>query len=92
MFNFKVDLMYRGYAFDEDMGDEYKYFASLRLPMYDSPDYDLLREKNPGYFIPGDDQVGDLRSNEKPYINDPNYPFWQYGDPRNIWFGLRVSF
>jgi hypothetical protein len=92
LFNFKVNLMNKGYAFDDATGDDYKYFASLRLPIYDSPEFDAAREKSPGFFLPGDDKVGDLRSDQKPYINDPNYPFWLYGRPRDIWFGVRFSF
>lgn len=92
IFNFKVSWMERGYAFDEASNDEYKYFASLRLPQYNASEYETLRTKNPGYFIAGKDKVGDLRSTDKPYINDPNYPFWLYGEPRDIWFGLRFSF
>ncbi len=92
VFNFKVNLLSKGWCFDETTNDEYKYFSSLRLPMYDSPEFDLLREKNPGNFIAGNDKVGDMRSADKPYINDPNYPFWLYGQPRDIWFGLRFSF
>jgi hypothetical protein len=84
--------MSKGYAFDDATGDDYKYFASLRLPIYDSPEFDAAREKSPGFFMPGDDKVGDLRSDQKPYINDPNYPFWLYGRPRDIWFGVRFSF
>jgi len=92
LFNVKVNQMHYGWAFDDVVNDEYKYLASLHLPMYDSPQYDALREKNPGYFIAGDDQVGDLRSADKPYINDPNFSFWLYGQPRDIWFGLRLAF
>jgi hypothetical protein len=66
--------------------------GSLRLAIYDSPDYDTLREKYPGMFLPGNDEVGDLRSANKPYINDPNYPFWLYGRPRDIWFGIQFTF
>lgn len=92
LFNFKVNLMNRGHAFDSAVNDQYKYLSSLHLPVYDSPDYDDLRAKNPGYFIAGDDKVGDLRSSDKPYINDPNFSFWLYGQPRDIWFGLRFAF
>ncbi|HOZ22927.1 MAG TPA: hypothetical protein PLO28_14150, partial [bacterium] len=74
------------------VNDEYYYLASLRLPMYDAPDYDALRTTYPGYFIPGEDKIGDLRSAGKPYINDPNFNFWLYGQPRDIWFGLRFAF
>ncbi len=98
LFNFKVNLMHRGYAFERETGnlqqrrDFFNYMGSLRLPMYDSLEFDELRQKFPGMFIPGNDEVGDLRSADKPYINDPNYPFWLYGSPRNIWVGLQFSF
>lgn len=98
LFNFKVSLFHRGYAFQresgdlEDWQDFFRYMGSLRLPMYDSEEYDALRDKYPGYFIPGNDNVGELRSDDKPYINDPNLPFWIYGQPRDIWIGLRFQF
>jgi len=92
LFNIKVSLMDKGWCFNEDAGDDVNYLASLRLPMYASSRYDDLRAKYPGNYIAGNDKVGDLRSKDKPYINDPNYPFWLYGKPRDIWFGLRFSF
>ncbi len=92
LFNFKVSLLSRGYAFDESTGDFDKYMKTLQLPMYASPEYDAVRNVEEGNYIPGNDQVGDLRSDEKPYINDPNNSFWLYGKPRNIWLGLRLSF
>jgi len=91
IFNIKVSQMDREYAFAND-DDMRNYLASLHLPMYDSPDYDALRASSPGNYIAGDDKVGDLRSQDKPYINDPNYSFWLYKQPRDIWFGLRVDF
>jgi hypothetical protein len=60
--------------------------------MYNSPDFDELRDPEKGYYIGGNDEVGDLKSKDKPYINDPNFPFWLFGQPRDIWFGLRVDF
>ncbi len=92
--NLKVSQLHRGYAFDDNTTDERDYLASLRLSMYDSPEFDVLREVNQseGWYIPGDDEVGDMRSAEKPYINDPNFPFWAFGEPRNIWLGLRLNF
>jgi hypothetical protein len=38
------------------------------------------------------DRVGDLRSDEKPYINNPNREFLWYLDPRYVQFGIRFSF
>jgi outer membrane receptor protein involved in Fe transport len=92
VFNIKVNLLSKGYAFNTSAGDQTKYLASLRLKMYDSPDYDALRAANPGYYIAGNDKIGDLRSDDKPYINDPNYSYWIYGKPRDIWFTLKVDF
>lgn len=99
LFNIKVNLMHRGYAFVyesgndlEEWSDFFNYMGSLRLPMYDSATYNALRQKYPGMFIPGNDEIGDLRSSKKSYINDPNYPFWLYGRPRDIWIGLQVAF
>ncbi|MBN1302462.1 MAG: TonB-dependent receptor [Melioribacteraceae bacterium] len=91
LLNLKVSLLNREYAFKDDQ-DRDNYYASLRLPMYDSPEFDQLRELKPGQYISGNDEVGDLRSKDKPYIDDPNYSFWLYGQPRDIWFGLRVDF
>ena len=98
LFNFKTTLMDDGYCFVredgdlEEWSDFVKYFGSLRLPMYESAKYDALRQQYPGMYIAGNDQIGELRSKEKPYINDPNYSFWLYEQPRDIWFGLRFSF
>jgi len=91
LLNLEVSLLSRGYAFADD-NDELKYLGSLQLPMYDSPEFDAFRENTEGYFIAGDDKVGDLRSEDKPYINDPNLSLWLYGFPRDIWFGFRVDF
>lgn len=91
IFNIKVSLLRREYAFTND-ADRENYFRSLHLPMFDSPEFDDLRAQIPGAYLPGDDKVGDLRSEDKPYINDPNYSFWLYGMPRDIWFGFKVDF
>ncbi len=94
LFNFKVNLMGRGYAFDRATSDLDDYLASLHLPMYDAPEYAALRAipTNAGKYIPGDDNPGDLRSSDKPYINDPNYPYFEFGKPREIWAGIKLEF
>ena len=101
IFNLKNSLLSRGYAFRRktvDSGDfvewedSKNYLASLHLPMYDSPEFDDLRNQYPGYYLPGDDKIGDFRSSEKPYINDPDYSYFIYGQPRDIWFGLKIDF
>lgn len=83
--------MSKGYPFGSTT-DEQLYLASLHLPMYSSPDFDKLRLQNPGYYIAGNDKVGDLRSGSKPYINDPNYSFFLYDQPRDIWVGMKLDF
>ncbi len=96
--NIKVSNLYNGYAFTRESGsftdwmDFKNYMASLKLPLYDSPKFDVLREQTPGSYLPGNDKVGELRSAAKPYINDPNLPFWNYKEPRDIWVGLNFSF
>lgn len=40
----------------------------------------------------GEDKVGDMRSSDKPGINDPNVDIFTYGNPRSIWFGLKLDF
>ena len=92
VFNFKVDQMSRLYAFDRLSGDDINYFASLRMPMYDSPEFDALRAAHPGLYLAGDDRLGELRSGAKPYINDPNLPYFLYGKPREVWAGVRFEF
>ncbi len=99
VFNIKNSIMHRGYAFEyvsgqdlDERSDFINYMASLKLPEYDSPKYDNLREQHEGYYLPGDDKIGDLRSEDKPYINDPINTYWLYGQPRDIWFGLRFNF
>jgi outer membrane receptor protein involved in Fe transport len=83
----------RGQAFASG-SDRRDYLASLHLPMYDSPEFDGLRQNSPeGYYTPGDDEPGELRSSEKPYINNPNQMLWRsFAEPRSIWFGLTVGF
>jgi hypothetical protein len=101
LLNNKVSLLSSGYAFRRrtvDSGsftewqDTKDYLASLHLPLYNSSEFDDLRNSNPGSYIAGEDEIGDLRSEEKPYINDPDYSYFIYGQPRDIWFGLKIDF
>lgn len=99
LFNIKVNLMYRGYCFTKDSGDDFEdwqdfnnYIKTLHLPEWKSKDYDNFRDEEAGYYIPGKDKVGDLSSNGKPYIDDPDYLFWAFGEPRSIWIGVRFEF
>ena len=74
--------------------DRREYLASLHLPMYDSEEFDDLRANSPeGYYVPGNDEPGDLRSSEKPYINNPNQMLWRsFMQPRRFWFGTVIDF
>ncbi|HRI45546.1 MAG TPA: TonB-dependent receptor [Ignavibacteriaceae bacterium] len=101
LLNNKISLLNKGYAFRRNnvdggnftqWNDTKEYLASLRLPMYNSPEYDVLREQNPGKYIAGDDKIGDLRSDSKSYINDPDYSYFIFGQPRDIWFGIKIDF
>lgn len=101
VFNIKVNLMGIGHSYSSSTppyafsssADESNYLASLHLPMYNSHDYDALRYANPGLYIPGNDRVGDFRSDAKPYVNDPDYAdLYLYGQPRDIWLGIRIDF
>jgi outer membrane receptor protein involved in Fe transport len=92
LLNLKVNIMNRNYCFDLVNRDAFNYFASLRLPMYDRAEFDQFRTQYPGWFIAGDDEIGDLQSEEKPYINNPNYPYFMFNAPREVWVGMRIEF
>lgn len=78
----------RGFANDED---EMEYLKSLHLAMYEHPDW-----QNNGYLPPvkgqTPDEVGELRSEEKPYINDPNRTSFTFLNPRSISLGIKLNF
>jgi len=67
--------------------DKESYLNSLKLDIYDDP----LFEDNPTYE-PGNDKVGELCSEEKPYINDPNITFLAFHNPRTFVFGVKLDF
>ncbi len=90
LLNIKVNLLDQGYPFSNDR-DRIEYLKSLHLPEYASSKFDAVRTETA--FIAGNDKVGDLNSDSKTYINDPDYKnIFLYGQPRDIWFGLRVDF
>ena len=92
--NLKVNLMSKGYAF-KDQTDEINYLKSLHLPAYSDPVYNALRASSgdPNAYQPGNDKIGDMNSPDKPYIHNPVYAnLFLYGQPRDIWFGLKVDF
>ncbi|HEY9167657.1 MAG TPA: TonB-dependent receptor [Candidatus Kryptonia bacterium] len=80
---------------NDNQSDEAHYLASLHLPMYNSPQFDALRQQYAaqGWYVPGNDRVGDLNSPSKPYIYSPSYAdLFLYDQPRDIWFGIKVDF
>jgi hypothetical protein len=95
---FKIKNLNIPNAFRAFSNDDENYLSSLRLPMYDDPHYDGLRASNEGKpenewkYVAGNDKVGDLRSKDKPYINDPDLDLLYYLENRQIWFGINMFF
>jgi len=73
--------------------DRIAYFKSLRLEIFDEePFVDDESVVGPEELGVEPDHVGDLRSADKPYINNPNRDYLWYLDPRYVQFGIRFSF
>jgi len=95
---FNNELFLYQYAFDDvsvdpTAGSDFEaYMSSLHLPDYSDPFYDSIRDEERGLYIAGDDKIGDLRSSDKPYINDPNNDIFLFGNPRTVWFGFTIDF
>jgi len=70
----------------EDSADEEYYLKSLHLPMYEGEDY-----KAAGW-VGGNDKPGDVKSDDKPYIDMPNRDFLRYLNERAIFFGIKIDF
>ena len=66
--------------------DNIAYLESLHLPMYNGEDY-----KSAGY-TGGNDKPGDVKSDEKPYINMPDREFLTYLGLRYYFFGISFEF
>jgi len=80
------------YSLSGDM-DRIAYFKSLRLEIFDEePFADDESVVGPAEAGTEPDHVGDLRSDDKPYINNPNKDYLWYLDPRYVQFGIRFSF
>jgi hypothetical protein len=62
------------------------YMNSLHLPLYEGDWY----QQN-GYTA-GDDVPGDVRSDDKPYINMPNMDYVAWNPPRTATLGIMISF
>ena len=70
-----------------DGGDDFRdYMYSLHLPMYEGQIY-----QDAG-FESGDDRIGDIKDNDKDYINMPNRTFLMDLNPRRLTFGIRANF
>jgi outer membrane receptor protein involved in Fe transport len=81
------DLKYlsgNGFSGENDFRD---YMYSLHLPEYSKDKY-----KGDSRFTAGDDKVGDYRSADKPYIDDPDVQQFAWNRPRSIILGLRLGF
>ncbi len=85
VFNFKTFSGSVNYGFSDAI-DRENYLSSLRLPLYSGESYQEAG------LTAGNDKVGELRSKEKPYIDDPNLTHSLWGTPRSIVFGIRVGF
>ena len=73
----------RGFA---DSDDSERYYKSLHLPMYEGEDYQAAG------LVPGDDKPGDVKSEDKPYIDMPNREYLTYLNQRSVFFGLKIDF
>jgi len=76
-----------GGGFTDDVPDWRDYLNSLHLPMYKESRY----QGDPTYTS-GNDEIGDVWSEDKPYINMPNLDFLAWSIPRRITIGLQFSF
>ncbi|MBN2029631.1 TonB-dependent receptor [bacterium] len=69
-----------------DNDDRDDYYRSLHLPMYEEQAY-----QDAG-LTAGDDKLGDVKSDDKPYINMPNINFLTFMNPRSVTLGFRFNF
>jgi len=79
----------KGFFDDQDRRD---YLESLHLPMYADKEFDALRDVENGRYIAGEDKPGDIKGDDKPYINMPNREFLTYRNLRSVQFGVRIDF
>jgi hypothetical protein len=80
--NIKYMAYLAGFVDRDDFDD---YMKSLHLP-------EEYKQFASGYdFIAGDDKPGDIRSEDKPYIDMPNLTYTTFLNPRDIYWGLKFS-
>jgi outer membrane receptor protein involved in Fe transport len=83
LFNFKNFNPSTYYGFSDSYDRDF-YLRSLHLPLYSGAVYQAAG------LTAGDDKVGELRSDAKPYINDPNLTHSLWGITREITFGIQI--
>ncbi len=88
VFNIKY-LEESGFA---DADDRTSYMRSLHLQRYNGDEFATKAEYEAMDCIAGDDKPGDVKSDDKPYIDMPDREFLTYLNPRTITFGLGINF
>jgi hypothetical protein len=88
VFNLKY-LEESGFA---NADDRTVYMRSLHLARYNGDIAATAEEYKALGCIAGDDKPGDVKSDDKPYINMPNREFLTYLNPRAITFGIGLNF
>ncbi|MBN1637800.1 MAG: TonB-dependent receptor [Ignavibacteriales bacterium] len=76
--------------------DYHAYMQSLRFPKDAFADFPngnptWTNDPNGGPYIYGNDQPGDYRTDEKPYIDMPNQDWLTFLNIRQIYWGLRMT-
>jgi len=79
------DWKYLNEAGFDGIDDRGNYYASLRLPLYEEEGYEAYGEA-------GDDQFGDFKTDDNPYIDDPEITHIAFQNPRSFVFGVKVDF
>jgi len=74
-----------------DEGDEEDYLMSLRLPLWGEYEWYEGMVKS-GELIVGTDKIGDIKSDDKPWIDMPNRDHLTFRNPRVITVGLTFNF
>jgi len=86
---FNIKYMYPFIGF-YDSKDFQAYMMSLHLPAEIAGDQQNQKLGYPN--TPGNDKPGDYRSDDKPYIDMPNLYQLAFLNPRNIFWGIRISY
>jgi len=75
-----------------DADDRISYMRSLRLDRYNGDEYATKAEYEAMGYIAGDDKPGDIKSDDKPWIDMPNREFLTFFNPRHITLGIGINF